>query len=54
MNTVLKEWLRVEFNNSNLSKYRKYFEEWISNLTDNQIIGFEEQRIGKITKNKSL
>lgn len=54
MNTVLYEWLREEFYNSNVSKYRKYFEEWVINITPNQIQGFEEQRIGKITKSKSI
>ena len=34
----LKEYLWIEFNHSTVSKYRKYFEEWFSNLTENQIL----------------
>jgi hypothetical protein len=52
MNSVLREWLRVEFYKSNVTKYVKYFDEWIEGITENQINGFEQQRIGQITKNK--
>jgi len=54
MNSVLHEWLRNEFYNSNLSKYKKYFDEWVNNVTESQIDGFENQRIGQITKSKCL
>lgn len=53
MNDVLKEWLRVEFYKAN-KKYIHYFNEWFQNITENQIDGFELQRIGQITKNKSV
>jgi hypothetical protein len=46
MTDVLKEWLRIEF--------YKYFDEWFENITENQIDGFEQQRIGQLTKNKSI
>ncbi len=29
------------FMHSNIPKYRKYFKEWVDNLTGDQIIGFE-------------
>ena len=54
MNSVLQEWLREEFYNSNIPKYIKYFEEWLINITPNQIEGFEQQRICKISKSKSI
>ena len=54
MNNILKEWLRVEFYKSNISKYVKYFDEWFENVTENQINGFEHQRIGQLTKNKCI
>lgn len=33
----IKEYIRRDFYLSNHVKYRKYFEEWFSNLTDIQI-----------------
>ena len=54
MTNVLKEWLRAEFYKSNLPKYKKYFDEWFENITGNQIDGFEQQRIGQITKSKCV
>lgn len=53
MNNILKEWLRLEFNKCNLPKYTKYFDVWVENITVDQIDGFEQQRIGQITKNKT-
>lgn len=35
------EWLRLEFYKCNHAKYRKYADEWLNNLTDAQIEGFE-------------
>ena len=52
MNDVLYRWLQIEFFEANLSKYRKYFEEWVENITPEQIDGFQQQMIGKITKSK--
>ena len=43
-----------EFFKSNHPKYHKYFQEWIANVTQGQIEGFEKQRIGQITQNKHI
>lgn len=48
------EWLRLEFYKCNHAKYRKYADEWLNNLTDAQIEGFENQRIGQIDKSKCV
>jgi len=34
----LKQYLWIEFHHSTVPKYYKYFEEWFSNLTENQIL----------------
>lgn len=39
----LIEWLRREFYKSNHPKYVHYFEEWITNITPSQAMGFEKQ-----------
>jgi len=44
MNKTLYEWLKSEWKISNHPKYQKYFEEWVKNLTDDQISGFEKMR----------
>lgn len=36
----LKSYLWQEFSKNNLPKYYRYFEQWISNLTYNQIVYF--------------
>ena len=54
MTDTLKEWLRNEFYKSNIPKYHKYFENWVEGITENQIDGFEQQRIGQITKSKCI
>lgn len=41
--TKLKEWLRHQWKISNHAKYQHYFEEWLSNITEGQINGFEIQ-----------
>lgn len=33
----LKEYIRRDFYNSNIDKYRKYFDDWYNNLTDIQL-----------------
>lgn len=43
LTTKLKEWLRYQWKISNHSKYQHYFEEWLSNITQSQIKGFEKQ-----------
>ena len=40
MNDELYDFLEKYFYEINHVKYRKYFKEWIKNITDNQIIGF--------------
>lgn len=47
MSSKLYEWLRTEFYRSNHPKYRHLFDEWISNITLNQIKGFEKQMYNK-------
>jgi hypothetical protein len=46
MTPELYEWLHEIWVRHNHAKYRKYFEEWIENLTEGQIKGFSkmEQR----------
>ena len=51
---ITLEWLRLEFYKCNHAKYRKYADEWLNNLTDAQIEGFENQRIGQIDKSKCV
>ena len=47
MTDKLYEWLRREFYQSNHSKYRHLFEEWVKNITDSQIQGFLKQMHNK-------
>jgi hypothetical protein len=44
MNEDLYNWLEKMFMYSNIRKYRKYFKEWVDNITEGQIIGFERMR----------
>lgn len=39
----LKEWLKNKWRYDNHNKYQKYFEEWFSQLTLYQHIGFKKQ-----------
>jgi hypothetical protein len=41
----LDEWLKYQFRISNHKKYLKYYEEWVSNLTQSQLDGFENNRL---------
>lgn len=43
MERELYEWLEYRFYRDNHLKYRKYFKEWITNITLNQIDGFRRQ-----------
>lgn len=52
MNDILYEWIEKQFYYSNHKKYHKYFKEWVSNLTEDQIRYFEDQRVGQLTKSK--
>jgi len=38
---VIYEYLRRRFYQNNHAKYRKYFEEWVVNLTESQIYYFK-------------
>ena len=44
MNEELYNWLEKMFMYSNIQKYRKYFKEWVDNITESQIIGFERMK----------
>jgi len=37
MNNELYQYLKNEWRENNLPKYQRYFEEWVSNLTETQI-----------------
>jgi len=37
MNDILYQYLKEEWKRHNLPKYQKYFEGWVSNLTDTQM-----------------
>ena len=43
MNPKLYAWLQKKFYYDNHNKYKKYFYEWVSNIIQNQIDGFEHQ-----------
>lgn len=50
MTEILFNWLEERFRLDNHKKYHKYFDEWVSNLTSNQITYFEKQRLSLINK----
>ena len=52
MEKDLKDWLELQFYKDNIKKYHKYFNDWVSNLTLNQIDGFREQMFGMINQSK--
>lgn len=37
-------YLQQRFYRNNHAKYRKYFEEWIANVTDTQLMYFEKEK----------
>ena len=43
MDPKLYTWLQRKFYYDNHNKYKKYFYEWVSNIIQNQIDGFEHQ-----------
>lgn len=45
INMVLFDYLRERFYKNNHVKYRKYFDEWLSNITEIQLFYFEKERI---------
>jgi len=42
MDKELFEWLKFRFYRDNHVKYRKYFDEWVENVTQSQIEGFKK------------
>ena len=52
MTKELHDWLEKEFNMNNHKKYHKYFKEWVKNLTNDQINGFNDLMIGVLTQSK--
>ena len=52
MTKELHDWLEKEFSMNNHKKYHKYFKEWIKNLTNDQINGFNDLMIGVLTQSK--
>ena len=49
---VLSDYLRERFYRNNHPKYRKYFDEWIKNVTETQIMYFEKERLSIINQEK--
>ncbi len=44
MDKEMYEYLRKRFYQNNHTKYRKYFEEWVKNVVDTQIMYFEKEK----------
>ena len=42
---VFESDLRERFYRNNHAKYKQYFDEWVSNITENQLFYFEKERI---------
>jgi hypothetical protein len=40
---ILYDWLDFRFRYDNHKKYHKFFDEWINNVTKNQLDGFNNQ-----------
>ena len=49
MTDILYNWLKYQWVISNHAKYQQYFKEWVDNLTENQIIKFNEMRLADYT-----
>lgn len=49
---ILHDYLQQRFYKNNHIKYRKYFEEWVSNVTDVQLMYFEKERISILNQDK--
>ena len=45
---TLKEYIRRDFYNSNIDKYRKYFDDWYNNLTETQLYYWNKRMNGEI------
>ena len=44
----LYDWLQFRWRNDNHTKYHKYFDDWVNNVTEDQIDGFNKQLNSKI------
>jgi len=49
-NRALYNWLEYQWRMSNHSKYQHLFKEWVKNITQNQIEGFEKQMNTEINR----
>jgi hypothetical protein len=47
-NKVLYNWLEKEWRISNHAKYQYLFKDWVKNLTEAQIKGFNKMRVTKL------
>lgn len=44
MDKAMYEYLRKRFYQNNHVKYRKYFEEWVNNVSNIQLMYFEKEK----------
>jgi hypothetical protein len=49
-NKALYNWLETEWKLSNHPKYQHFFKQWIINITQSQIEGYEKQRTTELTQ----
>ena len=54
LNENVKQYLWKEFRCNNIPKYHKYFDEWLENLTDDQIKFYTAYSEGKKTSGDSI
>lgn len=54
INETLFYYLRERFYKNNHAKYRKYFDEWINNVTESQLYYFEIERMNIINNAKAI
>ena len=52
MTEILFNYLRERFRTSNHPKYLKYFNEWVSNVSENQLHYFEIERLNILNNAK--
>lgn len=45
MSLELYNYLKERFYKNNHSKYRHYFEEWVSNITEDQLFYFKQEKV---------
>lgn len=49
-NSKLFIWLKERFNEDNHNKYKYLFTEWVENITEGQVDGFNKQMYNEINK----